>query len=151
MAVIENIFQIISRAWYKITGSAELQRYEQACITAWSSELPVAVKNKIQLQLGKFDFIRRDSAGLKTIFYSVRDPSYSSWSDEILFSNKSEDYQVFSGVLRGVNEDVSLNIGFGVYLHRGRLSSIEFQSVPTLMNSMSTLKIIDGKSFGQIG
>lgn len=135
--VIENICTVITRLYYKVLGSSELLHYEDVCLRAWKSTLSIAEMQKVDSQLRKFDFIQRQARGTKSVFFSLKDPQYRSWSDAELFLERGEEKSVYVGNLSGRIGDVEESVKFRIYLHRGRLSSIEFSSEP---GALATIK-----------
>jgi len=132
------ILQFISRLFYLAFGSNRLRPYERVCIDAWRSTLTNELRQKLDKQLEKFDFVQRQARRTKSVFYCIRDPDYKTWGDDELFPNREEDRRVFTGTLTGEIGDITESVRFGVYLHRGRLSSIEFESEPGALASIST-------------
>lgn len=128
VGVSETIFNFLSRLIHIAFGSNRLRHYEQVCIAAWRSKLPKMLQQKLDKQLVKFDLVQRQARGTKSVFYSVRDPQFQSWGDDDFFPVREEDYKVFAGTLTGKIDDVTESVQFSVYLHRGRLSSLEFSS-----------------------
>jgi hypothetical protein len=104
---------------------------------AWRSTLSDVLRQKLDKQLEKFDFVQRQARGTKSVFYCIRDPRYKTWGDDELFPDRDEDQRVFAGILTGKIGDITKSVRFGVYLHRGRLSSIEFDSEPGALASIS--------------
>lgn len=141
VSVSEAMLQFVSRLVYRAFGSNRLRPYEQVCINAWRSTLPDVLQQKLDNQLERFELVQRQARGIKSVFFSIRDPRYESWGDDILFPDRGEERKVFTGKLTGKIGDVTESVGFSVYLHRGRLSSIEFDSEPgalaTLTNGLT--------------
>ncbi|MFC6634932.1 hypothetical protein [Microbulbifer taiwanensis] len=96
-------------------------------------------------QLDKFDYVARQTSGLKTIFYCVRDQEFIDWAEGDFFLNRNGDLKVFVGMLNGVVEDVRISVGFSIYIHRGRLFSIEYKSEPGLFKSAENFRVAGAK------
>jgi hypothetical protein len=129
------ILQFLSRLFFLAFGSNRLRPYERVCIDAWRSTLSDVLREKLDKQLEKFDFVQRQARGTKSVFYCLRDPHYTTWGDGELFPDREEDQRVFAGILTGKIGDITESVRFGVYIHRGRLSSIEFDSEPGALKS----------------
>lgn len=130
MSVLESIFHVVTRLINMTTGSGKLRFYEAVCLDAWRSTLTAGGQNILARQLQRFDYIARDNNGLKTVFYLLKDRSNTSWAENELFYSRGTDMRVFEGDLIGVIGDLELRVRFSVYVHRGRLFSIEFVSEP---------------------
>jgi hypothetical protein len=137
VSVNETMMNFISKAIHKALGSNKLHHYEAVCLTAWSSNLSGELQQKLERQKIKFDLVQRQANGMKSVFYSVSDPQYQSWTDNDLFPLRDENQKVFSGTLTGTIGDITESVKFYIYLHRGRLSSIEFTSEPGALASLS--------------
>ncbi len=136
MSVSETVLGFVSHLVHLVLGNNRLRHYERVCLVAWRSTLHEEFQERLDKQLGKFDFVQRQARGTKTIFYSVRDPQYKTWG-EFLFPVHDEGLKVFTGNLIGKIGDVVESVRFDVYLHRGRLSSVEFVSELGAMASLS--------------
>ncbi|MES9991500.1 MAG: hypothetical protein ABW098_06065 [Candidatus Thiodiazotropha sp.] len=145
MNVSEAVLSYVSRVIHLVFGSKRLRHYEQVCIAAWRSTLSAVLQKKLDKQLEKFDLVQRQANGLKSVFYSLRDPQYTTWKEDDLFPVLGEEQKVFTGTLIGNIEDVTESVKFSVYLHKGRLSSIEFVSEPGALASLSKGLLIDGQ------
>jgi hypothetical protein len=133
----------LSRLVHLAFGSNRLRPYEQACIDAWRSTLPVVLRQKLDGQLSKFDLVQRQARGTKSVFYIARDPQYQSWGEDVLFPDREEDRKVFAATLTGRIGDVAESVRFSIYLHRGRLSSIEFASEPGALTSLTNGLVVE--------
>ncbi|PTU29148.1 hypothetical protein CJD38_17520 [Stenotrophobium rhamnosiphilum] len=58
----------------------------------------------------------------------MKDPIYATWSSADLFPNHGENFKIFSATLKGSIGNITEAVRFDIYLHRGRLFSIEFGS-----------------------
>ena len=134
---METVLELISRWYYMLFGSSRLRPYEEVCLAAWRSTLSESILWKLDRQLGSFDFVERHVRRTKSVFHCVRDPEYKRWEDDILFSLRETDRKVFSGTLTGAIGDVIESVSFEIFVHRGRLFSIEFASEPGLLASLS--------------
>jgi hypothetical protein len=132
MTMLNQLSRLVHRAF----GSNRLRSHEKVCIASWRSALPEAARRTLDEQLTKLDYVQRQAGGMKTVFYSVRDPGYESWSDTDFFSLRGEEQKVFVGSVSGKIGDVTKSIHFSIYVHRGRLSSIEFSSEPSVLGTM---------------
>lgn len=130
------MLNFLSRLVHLAFGSNRLRPYEEICIDAWRSTLPESLRKKLEGQLSKFDLIQRQARGTKSVFYDLRDPQYQTWGDDILFADRQEGRKVFAATLTGKIGDVAESVRFSIYLHHGRLSSIEFASEPGALASL---------------
>lgn len=136
MSATEAFFSWLSRVSGLLFGSPRPRPYERACLRAWSETLSDSQRKKLQSQLELFDIIQRQARRTKSVFYSLRDPSYRSWPEAVFFDDRSEDLRVFNGYLRGNIGDITESVVFTIYTHRGRLFSIEFDSEPGALASL---------------
>lgn len=151
VTIMSSIFEVVSRILYFLFGSARLRQHEQACLDAWRRTLSESVDQKVRTQIAEFDLIQRQARGVKSVFYSIRDPQYASWGDELLLSVKDKSCRVFEGVLVGKVGDITESVRFCIYIHRGRLFSIEFSSEPGALSSIADdLKVIKEKVLVEI-
>jgi len=131
------MFHQLASLIHRAFGRNKLRPYERACIDAWRSTLSARLKWRLDEQLTRFDLVQRQARGTKTVFYSVRDPGYTSWSDDVLFHPRGEEQKVFAGSVSARIGDVTESFRFCIYLHRGRLSSLEFSSEPGAISKLS--------------
>jgi hypothetical protein len=150
VGVVDNILNVISSVWLRVFGKHKLMHYEVICLNSMGRELTKESQKNLFSQLNKFNLVQRPAYGLKSIFYDVKDPKYLTWGDEDLFHNREENLKVFSGILRGQEEDIEAKIKFEIFIHRGRLSSIEFQSEPKIMEKLNQLEVINSKMLSNI-
>ncbi|WP_423853607.1 hypothetical protein [Acinetobacter guillouiae] len=78
-----DILDFFSKTYYKLVGNNKLRYYEMFCLDEWKKHLNNDEKDLLEKQLSMFDYISREPYGLKTVFYSIRDPEFKSWGKKI--------------------------------------------------------------------
>ena len=129
----------LSRLLYFLFSSSKLRSYEQICIDAFRTELPEEEKVILDEQMKVLSFIQRQAGGLKTVFYegALGKNDVSG----IVFSNMAESHVVCAGMLVGKISDSTIEVGFRIYTHRGRLFSIEYSSFPNVLSRADSLRV----------
>jgi hypothetical protein len=139
----EMVFNFLSISFYRCFGKNKLRSYEKICINAWKKTLDEESQIKLKQQLKKIDLVQRQANELKTVFYCVKDPECKSWNESFLFSIRDENLKVFSGELTGEIKNVKESVKFSIFLHKGRLSSIEFDSELGVLKSLKDGLVIE--------
>lgn len=111
------------------SGTRKLRPYETACVEAWREKLSPESASVLSRQLSRFNLIQRSPDGRLVTFFDTKDKSYATWSSEDLFRLRSEEISAARVWLRSAEHHQS-EIKADVVLHRGRLSSIEFNKAP---------------------
>ncbi|KGD61405.1 hypothetical protein Y5S_03743 [Alcanivorax nanhaiticus] len=129
MSIFDKALTHISVAIQKLVGSNRLKPYEEACLTAWVGAISSEAGGALKRQLNSFDYIERGPQGMVSAFHSLSDPDYKAW-ENFLFKRKDSGLKVFQGILLSNIGDLAYESGFSIYIHQGRLSTIEFKSPP---------------------
>jgi hypothetical protein len=145
-----DILDFFSKTYYKLVGNNKLRYYEMFCLDEWKKHLNNDEKDLLEKQLSMFDYISREPYGLKTVFYSIRDPEFKSWGKKDFFSNLNSDLKVFSGTIVGHIGDIEISIEFDIFAHKGRIFSIEFKNETKLLMQAEGLKILKGRVINQV-
>lgn len=69
-----------------ITYNNKLRYYERFCLDEWKKHLNNDSKIILERQLSIFDYFSRVPHGLKTVFYSIRDPELKSWTKKVFLA-----------------------------------------------------------------
>lgn len=122
---MQHLFDTITRWSRLLFGSKQLSPLEKVCFDGWRQSLSAQNRAILERQLGQASYIERQAGGAKVIF------RYPSGEPDVLFANAAPD-QVAATVVLGSRADVGQQGQFGVkiFVHRGRLFSIEFAKPP---------------------
>ena len=122
---MQLLFDALTRWPRLLFGSTRLLPLEELCFTAWRQTLPEDTRAILEGQLEQAAYIERQAGGAKAIF------RYPSGKPDTLFANTAPD-QVAAKVILGASVDARPEHTFGVklFVHRGRLFSIEFPRRP---------------------
>lgn len=129
MSKFDKALTRISIAIQKLVGSNRLKPYEDACLTAWVGAISSEASGALEKQLNSFDYIERGPQGMVSAFHSLSDPDYKTW-ERFVFKRKDSGLKVFEGILFSNIGDLAYESRFSIYIHQGRLSTIEFKSPP---------------------
>jgi hypothetical protein len=111
--------------WARFGSSAGLRSYERACLLSWRSRLPQEAAILLDRQLQFLTFIQRLSDGKLITFYCRE----GQLPDSVLFPNT--DSESIAAIFHLRIDSSPESIRGRIVLHKGRLSSIEFQKVPS--------------------
>jgi len=135
------------------SGTRELRPYETACVEAWREKLSPEGAAVLSRQLSRFNLIQRSPDGRLVTFFDTKDKGYVTWSSEELFALRSEEVSAARVWLRSAEHQPEIKAD--VVLHRGRLSSIEFNKAPhSLRTGIQVTKVkplIDPMGKGEAG
>ena len=122
---MQLLFDALTRWPRLLFGSTQLLPLEQLYFTAWRQTLPENTRVILERQLEQVAYIERQTGGAKAIF------RYPSGKPDTLFANTEPD-QVAAQIVVGSPDDVRAAHTFHVklFIHRGRLFSIEFPKRP---------------------
>ncbi len=122
---MQLLFDALTRWPRLLFGSTQLSPLEELCFTAWRRTLPENARAVLEVQLEQVAYIERQVGGAKAIF------RYPSGKPDTLFANTEPD-QVAAQIVLGSPDDVRPDRTFRVklFVHRGRLFSIEFPKRP---------------------
>jgi hypothetical protein len=122
---MQLLFDALTRWPRLLFGSKQLLPLEDLCFSAWRQSLPEQARAILERQLAQVAYIERQAGGAKAIF------RYPSGKPDMLFPNTEPD-QVAASIVLGSCSDVRPEHTFGVklFVHRGRLFSIEFPKRP---------------------
>ena len=112
------------------SGTRELLPYETTCVEAWRENLSTQGVAVLSRQLSRFNLIQRSPDGRLVTFFDTKDKIYATWSSEDLFPLRSDEITAARVWLRSAEGRGQPEIKADVVLHRGRLSSIEFNKTP---------------------
>lgn len=124
------ILDAANRLYYRFFGHNKLRDYENLCLEGWKKQLSSSALTILNKQLGLFDLVQRLSDDKLVTFHYLKDSSYKSWSDENFFPLKTEEICVASISLRSLLSSQKSLIKTKIILHKGRLSSFEFNRAP---------------------
>lgn len=147
---MNDILDFLSKFYYKLVGNNKLRDYERFCLNEWKKYLDSDAGNLLEKQLSMFDYISREPYGLKTVFYSIRDTELKSWTTKDFFKNLKPDLKVFSGTILGNIEDIEISVEFDIFLHKGRLFSIEFKNDTKLLMKVEEFKILGERVINKV-
>jgi hypothetical protein len=111
-------------------GTRELRPYETACLQAWKEKLSSEGAAVLSRQLSRFNLFQRSPDGRLVTFFDTKDKSCATWGSKDCFPLRAEEISVARVWLRAPESPQQLEIKADVVLHRGRLSSIEFNKQP---------------------
>lgn len=137
------------------SGTRELRSYETACIEAWREKLSTEGAAVLSRQLSRCNLTQRSPDGRLVTFFDTKDKSYATWSSEDLFPLRSEEISAVRVWFRSSEGQGQSEIKADVVLHRGRLSSIEFNKAPhSLRTGVQVTKVktlVDPMHQGEAG
>ena len=119
-------------------GTSKLRTVESACIEAWSGRLSTEGAAVLKRQLSRFDLIQRSPDGRVVTFFDTNEDGHLTWKNEDLFVLRVEEVSV-ARVWLGTKEYPQVEIKVDVVLHRGRLSSLEFNKSPKAFRDRLTV------------
>jgi hypothetical protein len=125
MSVFESLFGRLL-----FSGTRGLRPYETACVEAWRETLSPEGAAVLSRQLSRFNLIQRSPDGRLVTFFNTKDKTYASWSSEDFFPLRAEEISAARVWLRPADSPQQPETKADVVLHRGRLSSIEFNKPP---------------------
>jgi hypothetical protein len=111
-------------------GTRKLRPYENACIEGWRETLSPEGAAVLSRQFLRFNLIQRSPDEKLVSFFDTRDKSYATWGSEDLFPLRLEEISAARIWLRSTEKQGRPEIKADVVLHKGRLSSIEFNLAP---------------------
>ena len=111
-------------------GFSKLRPYEKLCLEAFKEHLSPAAAEILQKQLEMHDYVKRKCKDKLVIFYCLKNPAYQNWPLDIKFPMRDEDISVAQIFLNVKEKEKSFDIRADIYLHMGRLCSIEFNESP---------------------
>ena len=111
-------------------GTRKLRPYESACLEGWRGKLSTEGASVLSRQLLRFNLIQRSPDGKLVTFFDTKDESYATWRSDELFPLRAEEISAARVWLRSTEEQGQPEIKADVVLHKGRLSSIEFNTAP---------------------
>jgi hypothetical protein len=115
-------------------GESKLRSYELACLDAWRARLPESAQAIVDQQVQRFSMIQRLSADKLVTLHDLADREYATWSAETFFPLRAEEYTAakLKICLRdtGTADETGEPLSAAIVLHRGRISSIEFNKSP---------------------
>ena len=122
---MQLLFDALTRWSRLLFGSKRLLPLEEMCFGAWRQTLPEDSRAILDRQLDQVAYVERQAGGAKAIF------RYPSHQPDILFPNVATD-QVAARVVLGSPANAGPDHTFGVklFVHRGRLFSIEYPKRP---------------------
>jgi hypothetical protein len=122
---MQLLFDAVTRWPRLLFGNKRPLPLEELCFSAWRHSLPEQSRAILERQLDQAAYIERQAGGAKAIF------RYPSGKPDALFPNAEPD-QVAARIVLGSSVDARPEHTFGVrlFVHRGRLFSIEFPKRP---------------------
>ena len=136
-------------------GTRELRPYETACVEAWREKLSTEGAAVLSRQLSRFNLIQRTPDGRLVTFFDTKDKSYVTWSSDDFFPLRSQEISAVRVWLRSAEDRQQPEIKADVVLHRGRLSSIEFNKAPHSLRSGAQVTkvkpLVDPMLLGEAG
>jgi hypothetical protein len=104
-----------------LTSSKRLRPYENVILNGWRNSLDPATRLLLDKQLAKVKFVQRQAGDTKVVFY------YDGLGGDCEFSNLSPDLHAATVVLsQGAIKLDSNLLKSDIFVHRGKLNSIEF-------------------------
>lgn len=120
---MDQIIRLIAKFYQDIFGKRELLPIEKLCLDAWRQSLSGEVKNIIDKQLSHLKSIQRQAGGAKVCFYFNEGGQFPH------FSRVDPNLHVATVTLEdGVESSSSMEVR--IFVHRGRLFSVEFPKRP---------------------
>lgn len=111
-------------------GFSKLRSYEKLCLEAFEKHLSPEAAEILRKQIEMHDYVKRKFKDKLVIFYCLKNPSYQNWPSDIKFPMRDEDINVAQVFLTMSEKKKSFDIRADIYLHWGRLCSIEFNQPP---------------------
>jgi len=135
---VQLVFDTITRWSRLLFGSKQILPLEELCLRAWRHSLAEQSRAILDRQIEQASYIERQARGAKVIF------RYPSGKPDVLFANAAPD-QVAAIVVFGSRADARPQREFGarIFVHRGRLFSIEFPKQPDRLLEKHTIAIDD--------
>ena len=126
-----GLLEVVDYLLKRLFGSTKLHAYERHALDAWRSRLsPVAVAI-LDRQLGRYDFVQRQSAGKATYLFCLRDPSCAKWPSDALFPLRTEDARALARIkLTAGGGQSRPSLAAAVMVGQGRFLGIEFDRRP---------------------
>jgi hypothetical protein len=123
-------------------GNGELRDYESLALQAWGSQLPDTARQRLNAQLKRISLIQRSSNDKLVTFHDLKDEQYATWGADVLFPLAG--LEVLVATVRLGGPEAKGAVEADIVLHRGRLSSIEFNKNP---RGLGPLKVLETKVF----
>lgn len=111
-------------------GGSKLRPYEQACVDRWRDNLDSVASGILLRQLSRFNLIQRQAHDRIVAFYCVGDGANKPWPSEDLFPLGGDEVRVARLKLRAQGVGAVSQVKADIVLHDGRLSSLEFSTLP---------------------
>ncbi len=123
---MESLVQFLLDFYHKQFPNTQLRKFEQQCIDAWKDSLPIDGKRVLTAQLKAAYFVQRQAMGAKICFY------YPLTKDEKLplFADTGSDVLAAMVNLASTANADEVRICAKIFVHRGRLFSLEFPKAP---------------------
>lgn len=121
---VASFFNWLTALYYKVFGTKDLDALERMVIDALRDSLSVSGRTTLDAQISAASFIQRQAGGAKVCFYYPDDARIP------LFEDTSPDLQFSTVVLETPDATERQSMRVRVFLHHGRLFSIEFPKRP---------------------
>ncbi|WP_018079193.1 hypothetical protein [Thiobacillus denitrificans] len=120
--MIEFVLNRIAQVWNSLFANKKLLPYERLVLDGWRASIPEKSRLILDTQLDAARFVQRQAAGAKVCFY------FRKSLDVPLFQATDPDLHVATVLLQ--SPDGFKTLQAKVFLHKGRLFSIEFPKRP---------------------
>jgi hypothetical protein len=121
--MIHPLLRVLGRLYYRLFGNKRLTSIERLTLDAWRGELSARTKEILDAQLQAAVFAQRQAGGLKICFY------YPDLGAGPVFRDQRPDLHVATVILTDAQAPGS-EMKVKVFLHRGRVFSLEFPKRP---------------------
>lgn len=118
----------LKKLWYGLVlgGDPALYNLEVDLLKTLYHAMPEQDKPLFNQQLNRLDLVQRSPDNKVVALYQAKDSYFSTW-DDILISNKAENFKIFQASASGTQCPKSRLVAM-VFFHQGRISSIEYKS-----------------------